>query len=416
MRRPAITTVTSVPVHIISLVVLHARFRVTVVLYAYVPKRRLRPRARFRADVLLSDVVYDMATIFLSRRRGVGRVVRALALSCGLAIARVSGASAAPLDGAFPPPVVVVYPFTVSGSTTDAQAGDNVAVLLSTRLQTLGGMTVKPSAPGTARSDYLTAAQKENADYYVTGFLTPIGVEVSLITQVVSTYGGTIVWSNTSTIRTYNDALEQADGLRTAILAHAGRSLSSIGGQGPIATPQPSSSDAAGVNLTRALGRHRHDAPSPARTASAAPPAVVAAAVPERSGVLVTSVGGNASADLRDRASRALTSEIRKVGARAANLPVSGSDAIANAASICAANPGYATLVVGSLAVGPVGADSANPGTLAFDVTKYDCTGHEVARGHAALALGKRTSPSAAIDADAARVVSALKSATPFAP
>ena len=121
---------------------------------------------------------------------------------------------------AFPPPVVVVYPFTVSG-TMDPEAGGNIAVLLSTRLASLGGITVKPYTPGTERHDFLIAAQRQNADYYVTGFVTPLGSEASLVTQVVSIYAGTVVWSNTTTLRTYADALAQSDGLRAAIVSHA---------------------------------------------------------------------------------------------------------------------------------------------------------------------------------------------------
>jgi hypothetical protein len=146
--------------------------------------------------------------------------------------------------------------------------------LLATRLQALGGLTVKPFTPGTVRADYLTAARGENADYYVTGFLAPIGSEVSLITQVVTTNSGLVVWSSTTTIRTYGDAGAQADPLHQAILAHAGRALSAIPAQSAAATPQPATSDAASFNVTRALGRHRKDQSSAATAAPSTGPAV----------------------------------------------------------------------------------------------------------------------------------------------
>ncbi len=105
---------------------------------------------------------------------------------------------ALPLFGAAPagyaPPVVVVYPLTTSGATTKNDAGADIAVLLANRLAQLGGLTVKPYTPGTQRADYLSAALKEGADYYVTGFLAPVGAEVSIIVQVVSTSSGTIVY------------------------------------------------------------------------------------------------------------------------------------------------------------------------------------------------------------------------------
>ncbi|MBD5634848.1 MAG: hypothetical protein IAI49_10250, partial [Candidatus Eremiobacteraeota bacterium] len=210
-------------------------------------------------------------------------------------------------DSAYPPPIVVVYPFTVSGNTTDPRAGGNVALLLSTRLEQLGGVVVKPFTPGTSRADFLTAAKEQNADYYVTGFITPIGSEVSLITQVVSTYGGTVVWSSTVTIRTYSDALGQADGLRAAIVAHAERGLASLGSQPAPATSAAPSRDAADVNLTKALGRHHRNA------AASAPPSAAPAAVLSAAPAAVPSAAPSpASVALGDR-TKSGASKARKV-------------------------------------------------------------------------------------------------------
>jgi hypothetical protein len=196
-------------------------------------------------------------------------LIRTLAFWSVVALAAIVPLGSAATD-LFPNPVVVVYPFTVSGSSGTSAVGGNVAILLATRLGELGGVTVKPFTPGTVRADYLTAARGENADYYVTGFLAPIGSEVSLITQVVTTNSGLVVWSSTTTIRTYGDASAQADPLHQAILAHAGRALSAIPVQSAAATPQPATSDAASFNVTRALGRHRK---GPAATAAPNPAA-----------------------------------------------------------------------------------------------------------------------------------------------
>jgi hypothetical protein len=370
----------------------------------------------------------------------ISRIARAAAVLCALLFA-FAARDARGEDATLPVPVVVVYPFTVSGNTTDPQAGGNVAVLLSTRLQSLGGITVKPYTPGTQRAGFLTAAVAQNADYYVTGFLTPIGSDVSLVTQVVSTYGGTVIWSNTATIRTYEDALGQADGLRTAILNHADRGLASIA-EAPAATPAPNSSDAAGVNLTRAFGRHRRtpatsaspapatSAPaaaatspavvgaapaatvvpptaaplpaSPAPVAKAAPAAAVvaAAAVPKNSGAMVANVAGAADPALRVYAAGALASALRRAGLSGGTIAVTGAEAVENAAQLCRANPGNGALYVATLATNDV-----NAYAVMLDVTAYDCTGKAIGTEHDTEPIGKRISLQNAIDRAAAKIV-----------
>ncbi|MGB8205741.1 MAG: hypothetical protein WCE83_13810, partial [Candidatus Baltobacteraceae bacterium] len=132
-------------------------------------------------------------------------------------------------QSAFPAPVVVVYPFTVS-ENADSEAGSNIAILFSTRLMQLGGIVVKPYTPGTDRPQYLAASLAMGADYYVSGFTTPIGGrEVSIVTQLVSTASGTVVYSATTLATTYADAASEAETLHDVILAHATRGLAGLG-------------------------------------------------------------------------------------------------------------------------------------------------------------------------------------------
>lgn len=136
-----------------------------------------------------------------------------------------------------PPPIVVVYPLSASGGA-DPEAGASIAVALAQRLATSGGLVVKPYPPGTQRVDYLTAAQKLNADYYISGFLTPLGDQISMVTQVVSVSSGTVIFSNSAFVKTYGDAAAQAEGLQLAILRHAGRALAILDAP-PRETPVP---------------------------------------------------------------------------------------------------------------------------------------------------------------------------------
>jgi hypothetical protein len=300
----------------------------------------------------------------------------------------------------FPPPVVIVYPLTTTGGTAP-EAGDNIAVILSSKMIALGGITVKPYTPGTARSDYLVAATKADADYYVTGFLTPVGDDVSLILQVVSIHSGSVVFSNTAMIRTYSDALAQADVLRSAILRHAGRSFAAIDEPppAPATTPEPSGQ---GVNLTRAF-HHREREPgasvaggSPSPAASSQPARIAArGAVP----VLVFAVGGPADSSARTYAAGAIVRALARDGISGGILPVTADQSLANTSAICAANGNPRQLYGAALALtsNPTGEVSS----VQLDLAAYDCTGAVLARKSVQAAVRKRGGVNAAIDAAA---------------
>ena len=96
-------------------------------------------------------------------------------------------------------PLVVVFPFDTS-SEIKAGTGEAAARLFVQQMNTDGGIDAI-EGPGTIkRADYLTYAQSVKADYYVTGYMTPLGDGVSLVEQVVSTQSGTIVYGQTAQI------------------------------------------------------------------------------------------------------------------------------------------------------------------------------------------------------------------------
>jgi len=161
-------------------------------------------------------------------------------------------ALSAPLLGASPtlllaPPVLVVYPLTMASATDlDKEAGSRLAVSIAQSIAALGGVTVKPAPPGTERKNYLEIARAQNADYYISGYITPLGEDVSVVEQLVSTQSGIVVFSNTAPIKTYNDAVGQGEILRTALLRHQGRNVGAYDAPSPPAVaathdPEPSS-------------------------------------------------------------------------------------------------------------------------------------------------------------------------------
>jgi len=390
------------------------------------------------------------------------RVIRGLLVAAGIAATGILGLAAADVSP-FPAPVVVVYPLTGTGGTPP-DAGSNVAILLSTKLAQLGGLTVKPFTPGTQRPQYLQAALDENADYYITGYLTPVGQDVSLIAQVVSTHSGSVAYATTSVVRTYADIVGQADTLRDAILRHAGRGFPAVEQPAPVPTGTPASSGGTGVNLSKALGHRGRSKATPSPAASAvvalgapatpagigagnppattAPPAIataalapratpspapprpqasVAAAVPSprpsagatagrvalgfRPGTLVTQVDGGGTPDQRARAQTALAAAFSKAGIGGGAVPVVSTEALGEASRLCAATAGSKSVVTASLYF--VSDPNGRP-AVQLDAIAHDCNGAVLGKHSAIAPSNRRGGVDGAIDRASAEDAEAL--------
>jgi TolB-like protein len=137
------------------------------------------------------------------------------------------------------PPVVVVYPL-IGAQGVANDVGSSVALVIATQIAQLGGITVKAAPQGTQQADFLTAAQKLNADYYVTGFVTPLGDQVSVVEQLVSTRTGSVVWSNTAQLAVYGDARASATALHDVIVQASTRGFQALSPEAlPTSRPAP---------------------------------------------------------------------------------------------------------------------------------------------------------------------------------
>jgi hypothetical protein len=358
-------------------------------------------------------------------------------------------------------PVVVVYPLTIGGGLK-SDAGANMATLFATKLAQAGDIVVKPYTPGTERPQFLEGAKQLGADYYVTGYLTPLGDEVSLVTQVVSTYSGTVIYSQTTMVKTYAEAAGQADDMHDAILRHSGRVLAQLDQPSPEPTPSPvapKNGDTFGLDQ---IFHHKRSAsataapkasPSAAATvaqatlAPATPPPVAAATPPPvaaatpapvtpatpppatlppatpaakavasapHPGSLVVAVTGEGEAADRDRVADALVLSLQHrglAGARVAAL--GGADAIAHAPDLCAANPSARVLYTASLAFGR--SDTGAATSAEVDLVGYDCSGNAIVREHAESAAKGRGGMNAAIERAVDAAVGALPKTVPAA-
>jgi TolB-like protein len=180
-------------------------------------------------------------------------------------------------------PSVVVYPFSANGSTLDREASSRLATIIATEMANTSKVTVIPPTPGTERKDYLTSARALGADYYVAGFISPLGNGVSIVEQVVGTSSGIIVYSNTGQLTTYADAAGQGDQLAAFVAQYANRNLAAIGTPPP--APSPTAASAGNdANIGRLFGGRRRRAqasptPKPIVSPTAAPSSIASASV-----------------------------------------------------------------------------------------------------------------------------------------
>lgn len=316
-----------------------------------------------------------------------------------------------PLLGAgFAAPSVVVYPITSTGAS-DPTTGGNIALVIATKLTELGGILVKPPTPGTTRASYLDAALALGADYYVSGFLSPLGADNSLVTQVVSTQSGSVVYSTTTNVRTYGDAIAQADVIRTAILRHAGRGLAAF--DAPPTTPAASPSALVrngNVNLSNVLRKRSKitsstpvptEAPTVALSAVPREPvsAATPTATPVRAHALLFTTNGPLDERSRHRATIALARELGRLGVATTILGSANGGIVKRAHEFCLARPETTFLLGSRLEV--VRVRTRSP-LIELDLIAYDCASHIVGRARATEQSTLRENPAIVIDRAAA--------------
>ncbi|HYZ15393.1 MAG TPA: hypothetical protein VE591_03285 [Candidatus Acidoferrum sp.] len=297
-------------------------------------------------------------------------------------------------------PSVVVYPFSANGSTLDREASSRLATIIATEMANTGKVTVIPPTPGTERKDYLTSARSQGADYYVAGFISPLGNGVSIVEQVVGTSSGIIVYSNTGQLTTYADAAGQGDQLAAFVAQYANRGLAAIGTPPPAPSPTvaPISNEAA--NLGRLFGGRKRrgqasPTPAPIVSPSATPSSIAAASVglhsptpvfpatapplsstaaahpgatgahgtaavaaASTSGPAIVAVGGSADPALRTFATQRVTDRTHGQAA----------DSASSACQLNASN----TILSGALAFRP---HRSGGGSATFELTATDCGG-----------------------------------------
>lgn len=302
--------------------------------------------------------------------------------------------AAAPATSILAAPNLVVYPFSANGSDVSKEAGSRLAITIATQIANLGGVNVRPATPGVDRQNYLDAARSAGADYYIAGYVTPLGDGVSVVEQLVSTQTGIVVYSNTAQVRTYGDAAGQGDVLREALLRHQTRNLGAYAAAPPPATtpaPAPAPGTAAQANLGRLFGRKQHNAtsPTPAAKATASPLASSAPAVaratalpaptpvtsgsPGRGGGYgVLAIGGSAADERRSFTGAAIRNDIIANHRRVAGTGITRATACRH--------DDVGTLLGGNLTTRNYTLLGQRQTSATLELLAYDCAGNLVYR------------------------------------
>ncbi|HEY1975664.1 MAG TPA: hypothetical protein VGG89_03895 [Candidatus Baltobacteraceae bacterium] len=156
-------------------------------------------------------------------------------------------ASAAPKPGFGQTPTVLVFPFeTQSGA--DPKIGAAISQILSQGMAQAGGLTVLPIPQNVARADYQTYAREQHAEFYISGYVTPIGETASVVEQLVGVNDGIVLFSQTAQVNSVADVASQSLQARSFIIAYANRNTQNIAST-TANTPAPAVTNGAQVKL-----------------------------------------------------------------------------------------------------------------------------------------------------------------------
>lgn len=301
-----------------------------------------------------------------------------LVLSCSLAIALAAAAPSlsAPKPRPTPAPttvpvvhtlpIIVVYPFGAS-SDIPATEGAKAADLFVQVMNNDGGLDAIGAPSSIKKDDYLSYARKVDADYYVTGYMTPLGNGVSLVEQVVSTQSGTMIFGQTAQIDSFADASSQAITIHDGIIAqeNAFKQQYKEAQATATATPLPNNQANLGKGLAGLAGLFK-------RNKSDNTKAVVAVTKPSK-GVIVAHVSGSVPEKNLSAATSALSAALNRYY-NTSSTNVSGQYVSRQADTICGRDRNN------SIATGTLSAKSYRRGlsshtdwTFVLDV--YTCWG-----------------------------------------
>jgi hypothetical protein len=262
-------------------------------------------------------------------------------------------------------PIVVVYPF---GASSDIAAGngEKAANLFVQEMNNAGGIDAIGAPASVVRNDYLKYAKSVNADYYVTGYMTPLGNGVSLVEQVVSTRSGAMIFGQTAQVESFEDASSQAIAIHDGIMAQERGLRQQYEAAQATATATPMANNQAnlGKGLSGIAGLFKRKGKS-----SPTPTPVVKPA----KGILVAHVNGSVPANNLSAATNQLYNALnRNYLVRMTNS--SGANITREADSLCGSNRNN-TIATGTLSAKTTRHTFRSSTEWTFNLDIYTCWG-----------------------------------------
>ncbi len=263
-------------------------------------------------------------------------------------------------------PTVLVYPFETP-SDLDNRYGTAVAKIYDQVLTETGGLKILPSPANIKREDYAKVARVQHADYYISGYIQPIGSRAAIVMQIVDVQSDIAVYAQTTQVESVPDVASQALYARSVILQHSGIESTQIATVKQ--TPTPSATQGASVSITSVLGDLFKGKGKGKAVAARATPDT--APKPSR-GMIVTHVTGAASSTDLSNASAALVRDLD--GAYTVReSPVAITNLAKQADGICGASRDN-TVVAGELLTNRIGGFHPH-NTYTFTLTVAACFG-----------------------------------------
>jgi hypothetical protein len=264
-------------------------------------------------------------------------------------------------------PIVLVYPYDAP-SDLDPRYGTAVANIFAQVMTQTGGVKVLAIPSNIKRVDYQKYARVQHADYYISGYIQPIGQTAAIVTQVVDVNSDISVYNTTTNISDVNDVASQALTARQVVLAASGVERPEI--SEAAATPEASPTSGASTSLTNVLGDLFHGKAKPKTTTVAAAPSATPSK-PAR-GALIVHVTGNAQPSVLNDATGALYRGMNVYYATTMSS-VATNDVTKSADAVCGTSRDN-TIATGTLNVQHVGGMHAHD-SYTFTLNVYACFG-----------------------------------------
>ena len=266
-------------------------------------------------------------------------------------------------------PTVLIYPFDTP-KDLDAKSGEGIASIFAQVFADSGGVKVLPLAKGVARADFQKNAVAQHADYYIAGYIQPIGTSAAVVASLVSVDTGTSAFSQTTQIDSVQDVASEALTFHTVLQTIESRNHPELQAQAT-PTPKPEPSNGSTMNLgglsgavsSLFKGKGKSSGPTPA------PSPVVK---PAR-GVIVARINGNAPASDATNGTNAL---LQSMNAHFnAHLATSSPANVAKSTDgLCGTNRNN-TVASGMLNVHTEGGNFGSHNVYDFTLNVYTCFG-----------------------------------------